>query len=85
MNTNDDENEEKLYGILTNFIRKLTDFFFVIIGEKSSSNIPLNNMYYVIKSAKLTYIYVHMYLQLYDSPNVLIKNMIFLRQKLTKT
>ena len=25
---NEDDNEEKLYGILANFIRKLTDLFF---------------------------------------------------------
>ena len=34
-NTNND-NEEECYGISTNFIRNLTDFFSTIIGEKSS-------------------------------------------------
>ena len=32
---NDDENDEKVCGILTHFIRKLTDLFFIIIGEKA--------------------------------------------------
>ena len=39
MNMNDD-NEETLYGISTNFIRKLTDLFFRIISEKSSKFFP---------------------------------------------
>ena len=39
-NMNDD-NEEKSYGVSTDFIRKLTDFYFIIIGEKSSTNTPL--------------------------------------------
>ena len=45
LNTNEDYNGKILYGILTNFIRKLTDFFFTMIGEKESSNIPLNKIY----------------------------------------
>ena len=39
------DNEEKCYGVSTNFIRKLTDFSFIIIGERVSTNIPLNKMY----------------------------------------
>ena len=31
---NEYDNEEDFYGILTNFIRKLTDLFIIIIGEK---------------------------------------------------
>ena len=45
INMNDDDNEAKVCGISTNFIRKLTDFFFIIIGGKSSTKIPLNKMY----------------------------------------
>ena len=41
---NDNNNEEKLYGISTNFIRKLTGLFFMITDEKSSSNIPLKKI-----------------------------------------
>ena len=36
LNMNDD-NEEKLYGVSTDFIRKLTDNFFIAIGEKAST------------------------------------------------
>ena len=36
-----DENKEKYYGVSTDFIRKLTDFFFITIGEKASTNVPL--------------------------------------------
>ena len=32
--TINDDNEKKCYGVSTDFIRKLTDLFFVIIGEK---------------------------------------------------
>ena len=45
LNMNEYGNAEKLYGILTNFIRKMTDYFFTIIGEKDSSNNPLKKMY----------------------------------------
>ena len=33
LNMNDD-NEGKCYGVSTDFISKLTDLFFIIIGEK---------------------------------------------------
>ena len=45
LNMNEDDKEEKFYGILTNFIRKLTDLFFIIIREKASTNHPLSNIY----------------------------------------
>ena len=38
-------NDKKCYGISTDSIRKLTDLFFIIIGEKVSTNIPLRKMY----------------------------------------
>ena len=38
LNINDD-NMEKCCGVSTDFIRKLTGFFFIIIGEKSSNRI----------------------------------------------
>ena len=41
-----DEKEENLYGISTNFIRKIYDFFIMIIGETSFSNIPLKKMHF---------------------------------------
>ena len=36
LNMNDD-NDEKSYGVSTDFVRKLTDFFFITIGEKAST------------------------------------------------
>ena len=47
-NINDD-NDEKCYGVSTDFIRKLTDLFFIIIGEKSSTDITLSRMYHLKK------------------------------------
>ena len=43
LNMNDD-NEEKCYGVSTNFIRKLTDSFFITIGKKSSTKTPLRKI-----------------------------------------
>ena len=43
-NINDDKTE-KCCGVSTNFIRKLADLFFIIIGEKSLTNISLSKMY----------------------------------------
>ena len=40
LNMKDYYNEAKVCGILTKLIRKLTDFFFMIFGEKVSTNIP---------------------------------------------
>ena len=44
LNMNDD-NMEKCCGVSTDFIRKLVDLFFIIIGEKAPTNIPLSKMY----------------------------------------
>ena len=63
---NDEENEEKVFSISTKFIRKLTDLFFLIIGEKASTNIPLNKTYYLRKMARLTCLYVPIYLPMDD-------------------
>ena len=35
-----DENEEKCFVISTNFIGKVTDLFFIIIGEKHQQMFP---------------------------------------------
>ena len=59
---------EKFCGVSTDFIRKLTDLFFIIIGEKSSTNIPLSKMYRLRKCATLTCLYGTMYLKLDDYP-----------------
>ena len=40
-----DENEDKCYGVSTDFIRKLTDLFFIIIGGKASTKTLLRKMY----------------------------------------
>ena len=61
LNMNDD-NEEKCQGVSTDFIRKFTDFFFITIGEKASTNIPLRKMHCLRKSATLTRLYGPMYL-----------------------
>ena len=37
---NEDDNEENLYGIFTNFIRKLTDLFYTIIDENNLPKLP---------------------------------------------
>ena len=39
------DNKEKCCGVSTDFIIKLTDLFFIIIGEKYSTNIPLRKIY----------------------------------------
>ena len=67
LNINDDK-EETCRGVSTDFIRKLTDFFFITIGEKPSKNIPLSKIYRLRKSATLTCIYGTMYLDLDEYP-----------------
>ena len=67
LNMNDD-NKEKCCVVSTDFIRKLTDFFFTIIGENSSTSIPLSKMYRLRKSATLTCLYGPIYLELDDYP-----------------
>ena len=59
-----DDNEEKVYGVSIDFIRKLTDLFFIIIGEKASTYIPLSKIYRLRKSATLTCLYGPIYLYL---------------------
>ena len=54
---NEDDNNENLFGILTTFTRKLIDFFFIIIGENVSTNLPMNNIYSPKKVTKLTCLY----------------------------
>ena len=61
LNINEDDTEEKLYGILINFIRKLIDFFFTIISENHLQNFPLT-VFFLEKMAKLTCLYGTMYL-----------------------
>ena len=62
------DNEENCYGVSTDFIWKLTDLFFITIGEKACTNIPLRKMYRLRKSVTLTCLYGPMYLQLDDYP-----------------
>ena len=59
-----DVKKENCCGVSTYFIRKFTDFFFIIIGEKESTNIPLSKIHCLRKSATLTPIYGTMYLDL---------------------
>ena len=67
LNKNDD-NEGKCYVVSTDFIRKLKDLFFITIGEKASTKIPLGKVYILRKSATLTHLYGPMYLELGDYP-----------------
>ena len=67
LNMNDD-NDGKCYGVSNDFIRKLTDLFFITIGEKVLTNIPLSKMYRLRKSATLTHLYEPMYLELDEYP-----------------
>ena len=63
-----DYNKKECCGVSTDFIRKLTDLFFIIIGEKASTNIPLSKMYRLRKSTTITRLYVPMNLELDDYP-----------------
>ena len=83
LNMNDD-NDEKCYGVSTDFIRKLTDLFFITIGEKASTNIPLSKIYRLRKSATLTRLYGSMCLELDDYLPYSDKNLSFLRHTLTE-
>ena len=65
MNNDDMEN---CCDVSTDFIRKWTDLFFIIIGEKASTNIPLRKMYRLRKCATLTFLYGPIYLKLDDYP-----------------
>ena len=68
LNMNDDDNRAKICGISNRLIKKLTYLLFIMIGEKASTNIPLNKTYYLRKMAKLTCLYVLVYLPLDDYP-----------------
>ena len=61
-----DDNEKKCYGVSTDFIRKLTDSFFIAIGKKASTNIPSSKIYRLRKIATLPRLYGPMYLELED-------------------
>ena len=62
--SNDDM--EKCCCVSTDFIRKLTYFFLIFIGEKASTKIPMRKMYCLKKCATLTCLYGLMCLQLDD-------------------
>ena len=83
LNMNDDK--KKCCGVLTDFIRKLTDLFFIIIGEKASANVPLRKIYCLRKITKLTCLYGPMYLQLNDYPPYSDEKSGILRNTLTET
>ena len=67
LNMNDD-NEENCYGFSTDFIIKFTDFFFITIGEKASTDILLSKMYRLRKCGTLPCPYEPMYLHLDEYP-----------------
>ena len=80
-----DDNEETCYGVSTDFIRKLTDLFFINIGEKTSTNIIMSKIYRLRKRTALASIYGPMYSELDDYPPYSDKNQSFLIHKLTET
>ena len=63
-----DDNKEKCCSVSTDFIRKWTDVFFIIIGEKASTITPLSKIYRLRKIATLTCLYGTIYLELDDYP-----------------
>ena len=76
-----DNNEENFYGVSAYFIRKLTSFFFIIIGE----NIPLSKIY---RFLKVQHWHVYMNPCTYSWINIfhiLINNNKCLRHTLTGT
>ena len=80
MNLNEDDYEGKLYGISTNHIRKLINFYFTILRKKESSNSPLKNMYSLKQKQKWN---VFMYPYIFSgmsNPHVIIHFLTFLRQ-----
>ena len=80
-----DDNKEKCYGVSTDFIRKLPDLFFIIIGKKASTNIPLRKMYRLRKRATITCLYGTMYLHLDDYPPYSDLKTVIFEKKLTDT
>ena len=85
---NESDNEEIFYEVLTNFIRKLTYLFFIIIDENISTNIPLNKMYYFLKVQNWHFYMKPCTLHLYScmiTPHIMINNQTFLRQTITET
>ena len=81
LNMNDEENEEKVCGISTKFIKKLIDFFLLIMGEQASTNSSLNKTFYLIKMSQLTCLYGPIYIPLHYYPPHFDKTPTFLRQK----
>ena len=79
------DNKEKCCVVSTDFIRKLTGFSFITIGKNISTNILLRKMYCLRKSATLTYLYGHMYLELDEYPPYSDKNVSILRHMLPGT
>ena len=73
MNMNDD-NKGNCHGVPIDFIRKLTGFFFITVGEKALTNIPLRKMYRLRNNATLTRLYGPMYFELYEYPPYSDKN-----------
>ena len=62
------DNKKKCFGVSTDFIIKLMDLSFLIIGKKASTNIPLRKIYCLRKSATLICLHGPTYLELDDHP-----------------
>ena len=84
LNMNEYDNEEKLYGISTNFIRKLKCFFFKILEKKDEQIFPWTRCipFKLVKNWHVcmdpfTYNWM-------TTAHTLIKNLTFCRQTLTK-
>ena len=80
-----DEDEEKCYGVPTDFIKELTNIFFIIIGEKASKNLTLSKLYHLGKTETLKRLYGPMYLEFDDYPPYSDKKLSFLRHTLAET
>ena len=83
MNVNDD-NEEKCCGVSTDFIIKLTDFFFITFGDKASTYIPLIKNNPLRNSEALARLYGPMYLEFDDYPPYFDKKLSYLRHTWTE-
>ena len=84
LNMNNDDIEAKFSAILTKIIRKFTDFFFIIFGEKHQQIFPWKNVL-LKKKSKLTRSYGLINLQLDNYPPYSDKQSDILRQIFTKT
>ena len=84
LNMNIYDNENKFYGISTNFIRKLIDLFFIITGENYQQLFPWT-ICIPVKKVQIWNVYMDPCTYSWmNTPHIMINNQTFLRQTLTK-